>query len=160
MAEGLLPDLDRSILPLSYCAAGCGCAQARCPRPYTSHPFRLYQAFRLSGSARWWSRPSTARLYRGQIPVGNKPCVEQSDRSTAATLILGVIYAVDGVLRALGDGLMVTTGFTINNHSGALCYLFLGTQSCSRSRNGSCHLNYAQIHFASVAAFVAGWRSS
>ena len=23
-----------------------------------------------------------------------------------------------------------------------------------------CHLNYAQIHFASVAAFVAGWRSS
>ena len=22
------------------------------------------------------------------------------------------------------------------------------------------HLNYAQIHFASVAAFVAGWRSS
>ena len=25
---------------------------------------------------------------------------------------------------------------------------------------GDCHLNYAQIHFASVAAFVAGWRSS
>ncbi len=24
----------------------------------------------------------------------------------------------------------------------------------------SCDLNYAQIHFASVAAFVAGWRSS
>ena len=23
-----------------------------------------------------------------------------------------------------------------------------------------CNLNYAQIHFASVAAFVAGWRSS
>ena len=23
-----------------------------------------------------------------------------------------------------------------------------------------CYLNYAQIHFASVAAFVAGWRSS
>ena len=26
--------------------------------------------------------------------------------------------------------------------------------------NASYHLNYAQIHFASVAAFVAGWRSS
>ncbi len=25
---------------------------------------------------------------------------------------------------------------------------------------GIYHLNYAQIHFASVAAFVAGWRSS
>ena len=25
---------------------------------------------------------------------------------------------------------------------------------------GLCHLNYAQIHFGSVAAFVAGWRSS
>ena len=25
---------------------------------------------------------------------------------------------------------------------------------------GANHLNYAQIHFASVAAFVAGWRSS
>ena len=24
----------------------------------------------------------------------------------------------------------------------------------------ACYLNYAQIHFASVAAFVAGWRSS
>ena len=25
---------------------------------------------------------------------------------------------------------------------------------------GNYYLNYAQIHFASVAAFVAGWRSS
>ena len=29
-----------------------------------------------------------------------------------------------------------------------------------KGAEGSYHLNYAQIHFASVAAFVAGWRSS
>ena len=60
-------------------------------------------------------RTTTVRFYPERIANGNKPCVEQSDRSTAMPLIPSVFYAIEEVPRALGDGSVVRTGYPDSN---------------------------------------------
>lgn len=53
------------------------------------------------------------RKSRDRITGGNS-AVELLNRSTATPLIPEAFYAFEEVLRALGDGLMVTRGFLVN----------------------------------------------
>ena len=71
----------------------------------------------------------------------------------AACITTSMVYhAADSSFFVSSDMIYFLRGLRL------LCRRFAG-DDCNGNKE-QYYLNYAQIHFASVAAFVAGWRSS
>ena len=88
------------------------------------------------------STMSVASLRGAVFGLKHVTDVSPDDAGVANQNVLGIDHRVSAALHSRPD--------FIEN----LCRRF------AHGKRVVCHLNYAQIHFASVAAFVAGWRSS